>query len=124
MIDLSKAYAGQIATLINGESDILLKAEVLNEDKGIFEVFFRNRKGKFGFIYNNDGTKHRDYSPYPNIVSLSDPIQVQVARLEGEIKGLEYFYEYAMSNDVQMRSTLLIKINQLKNELLTLQNNQ
>jgi len=65
----------------------------------------------------SDSRKSKEW----DIITLSDPIQVQEARIEGEIKGLEYFYEYAMVNDMQMRSLLLKKLNSLKEQLKALQ---
>jgi len=119
-IDLSKAYAGQIAHLANGETDVLLKAEVLNEDTGVFEVLFNNRKNHAGFIYKSDGTKYRDYSFYPDIVALSDPIQVQCARIEGEIEA----YENILLTKPAAKTFdfILQKRADTKAKLLTLQN--
>jgi len=106
-IDLSKAYTGQIVTLSNGDTDVFLKVDVLNEDRGIFEVFFKNRKNHYGFIYKNDGTRHREYSPYCEIIAIEDPIQVQAARLEGMIKGMKRANEYAVRSMPEYFEALL-----------------
>jgi len=119
-IDLSKAYAGQIATLSNGDTDVFLKADVLNEDRGIFEVFFKNRKNHYGFIYKNDGTRYREHSPYPEIIAINDSIQVQAARIEGEIKGLEW--AISIISNAHDKMCIVRAIEDLRDQLKALTN--
>ena len=121
-IDLSKAYAGQIAHLKDGSEYTIKLIKKLSEPE-CYEIRFASRQL---WYYTQDGT-HLGGSSHNipmdlNISSLENDYYIEAARLEGEIKGLEYFYEYAMVNDMQMRSLLLKKLNDLKAQLKTLTN--
>jgi len=83
-IDLSKAYAGQIAHLSNGQT---LEINRIGKTESLIVIWdFFGLEYKFNYCGKCMG-KTENFNA--DIVSLSDPIQVQAARIEGEIKGLE-----------------------------------
>jgi len=113
-IDLSKAYEGQYITLANGKKyrignisffarsyDIVSYCDELNES------------------YLNDGRNYNGDNEL-DIVSLSDPIQVQAARIEGMIEAYENVLEKMPKPKIS--DYILQRRTDLKMQLLNLQN--
>lgn len=117
MIDLSKAYAGQIITLQSGEKHEIKKVSKRNDTE--YLRFIVDTTEHYSFTYFENGV-HNTKS-YLDIVSIEDSIQIQVARLEGELKGMKRANEYAVRSNPEYFEALLAE---LKTQLLTLQNNQ
>ncbi len=84
-IDLSKAYAGQIAHLNDSTSIEIQSINPINRNQDEFSVI---HKGGLR-LYRIDGTYMGSVDNVRDIVSLSDSIQVQCARIEGEIEAYE-----------------------------------
>lgn len=120
-IDLSKAYIGQIVTFRNSETDILIDVCAQSDAMEKFDVYFSYHGYPHSKEYSKDGLRYPDEKFGFDIVSLSDPIQVQCARIEGEIKGMKRANEYAVRSMPEYFDALLAE---LETELLTLQNNQ
>jgi hypothetical protein len=107
-IDLSKAYAGQIITLQNGTVHEIDNIHL--DSNGYYDIddygYYKN--GKFTGDSGGD------------IISIEDPIQVQVARIEGVIKGIELALDCAPLNEWSKvyaeRTVLIEKLKRLTNE--------
>jgi len=105
-IDLSKAYAGQIITLKNGTVHEIDNIHL--DSNGYYDIddygYYKN--GKFTGDSGGD------------ITSIKDPIQVQVARIEGEIKGLEF----ALGCEPYEREQICNRIDELNVQLKSIAN--
>jgi len=114
-IDLSKAYAGQIVTFRNGETNTI---ESIYKTSSGLHITPKSWDKPFGYDYNPDGTRiDHDNNPF-DIIALSDPIQVQAARIEGEIKGLEF----ALGCEPYEREQICNRIDELNVQLKALNN--
>ena len=120
-IDLSKAYAGQIVTFRNGETDTLNDSCAQSDAMEKFDVYFNYYNFPSSKEYFKNGRRMIDCEYDFDIIALSDPIQVQAARLEGEIKGLEFTLPLLSVYFIAKRD-VLAKIEQLKEQLRTLTN--
>jgi len=85
MINLSKAYAGQIVGLRSGDTFTIEFCEIKDGNEVLMQ-FCSDGAMTYALDGTYIGVKNL---PKWDIVSLSDPIQVQAARIEGEIKGLQ-----------------------------------
>jgi hypothetical protein len=124
MIDLSKAYAGQIATLANGRTiliDKIIKTLYRDIHQSAKCLAYLINPDVSGFMYFKDGSDTENQSEF-NIISISDSIQVQVARLEGEIKGINF--AILTTNNATDARVLFKRLNEVQTELNNLQNNQ
>ena len=86
-IDLSKAYTGQIVMFRNGETDTVLTVFDALKPNNCFVLLGKHRH-PLAQGYNYNGLSNSRNAKEWDIIALSDPIQVQAARIEGEIKGL------------------------------------
>lgn len=111
MIDLSKAYKGQIITLLNGTTHEI--KDIHLDSNGWYDID--------DFAYYKDGT-YSTNDRGGDIISIQDSIQVQVARLEGEIEAYENIL--LIKPSAATFDFILQKRADAKAQLLTLQNNQ
>jgi hypothetical protein len=87
MIDLSKAYAGQVATLRNNVK-LEIKA-IYRQEYGVnVNYHIHSSCGNYDLACFVDG-KDCDNETEWDIIELSEPKRIQVARLEGEIGAYE-----------------------------------
>jgi len=120
-IDLSKAYAGQIVTFRNGETDTVLTVFGALKPSKCFVLLGKHRHPLAqGYNYNglSDSRKSKEW----DIIALSDPIQVQAARIEGEIKGLEW--AISIISNAHDKMCIIQAIEDLKDQLSNIQNSQ
>lgn len=114
-INLSKAYAGQNITLSCG-----LKLNVIYVENRFNHMVITDYED---YYFNYDGTTWIEGEQrYGNVVSIEDTIQVQCARIEGEIEA----YENILLTKPAAKTFdfILQKRADAKAKLLTLQNNQ
>jgi len=88
-IDLSKAYTGQIVTFRNGETDTLNDSCAQSDAMEKFDVYFNYYNFPSSKEYFKNGRRMTDCEYDFDIIALSDPIQVQAARIEGMIEAYE-----------------------------------
>jgi len=93
-IDLSKAYAGQIVTFRNGATDTLNDSCAQSDAMEKFDVYFNYYNFPSSKEYFKNGRRMIDCEYDFDIITLSDPIQVQAARLEGMIKAYESILQF------------------------------
>jgi hypothetical protein len=84
-IDLSKAYAGQIV-MYRSKQNAVIGTIYLSDFTNYYSI--HSVCGSFHTLHRKDGTDLDNETPF-DIIALFDPIQVQCARIEGEIKGLQ-----------------------------------
>jgi len=119
-IDLSKAYAGQIAKLRFGGTvriDRVIKSSRSDAEGNLCNVYLIDPNNSTALYYNN-GTEFNEDSDY-DIIELKDPIQVQAARIEGEIKGLEW--AISIMSNAHDKMCIVQAIEDLKEQLKALQ---
>jgi len=106
-IDLSKAYAGQIVVLRNGTKHTL-KEDVYVDSNGwcVIDDYGYMKDGTFSSVDRGG-----------DIVAIEDPIQIQAARIEGEVKGLEF----ALGCEPYEREQICNRIDELNAQLKALQ---
>jgi len=87
----------------------------------MYDVLFAGYRHPFKLEYTHNGLRYPRQKTEVDIISLSDPIQVQVASIEGEIKGLEFILPL-LSIYFMAKRTVQIKIDELKDQLNALTN--
>jgi len=115
-IDLSKAYAGQIITLRDGSKRTIYRC-------GVFGSVFAVLDGKVSELpyYAQNGRNAENNNTGLDIVAIEDPIQVQAARIEGEIKGLEW--AISIISNAHDKMCIVQVIEDLKDQLKALTEN-
>jgi len=85
-IDLSKAYEGQTVNMRGGDSFIIKDITII--EKPLSPTRYELISSYDNHVYYQNGKMFESGEHYSDIIAIEDPIQVQAARIEGEIKGI------------------------------------